>query len=117
MKAIRSATAQSSNTTQTITFLDRVLTLRIIWNEVSGSFFLTIEDGLGGRVEGIRIVEDYPILANNKGFIDFAGDILVIKEDESAGDELTYQNFGNGWNPYLVTPEEVEAWRAENGLE
>jgi len=62
------------------------------------------------------MVEDYPLLAQNKAFIDFAGDLIVIKEDSEAADEITYDNFGDGWNPYLVTAEEADEWRADNGF-
>ncbi|MCK5237401.1 MAG: hypothetical protein KAR06_10480 [Deltaproteobacteria bacterium] len=116
MRLIKTATSISANTTQKITFEDRVLTLTILWNEPAGSFFLSIEDGLGGSIQGIRMVENYLLLAQNKAFIDFSGDILVIREDNEVGGELTYDNFGNGWNPYLITADEAATWRADNGL-
>jgi len=116
MRLIKTATDLSANNTQKITFEDRVLTLTILWDEPAGSFFLNIEDGLGGSIQGIRMVENYLLLAQNKAFIDFSGDILVIKEDNNIGGELTYDNFGNGWNPYLITAEEADTWRADNGL-
>lgn len=116
MKLIKTATAVSANTTQTVTFEDRVITLTILWAEPAGSFFLNIKDGLGGNIEGIRMVEDFLLLAQNKGFIDFSGDILVINDDKSVGPEITYANFGDGWNPYLVTAAEANQWRVDNGL-
>jgi hypothetical protein len=116
MKRIVTRTDISANVTQKVTFEERLLTLTILWDEPAGSFFLNIEDGLGGSIQGIRMVEDYLLLENNKAFIDFSGDILVIKDDGTVGPELTYDNFGNGWNPYLVTAEEADEWRAANGF-
>ena len=116
MKRIPTQTDFSANTTRKVAFGDRLLTLTFLWDEPAGSFFMNIEDGLGGHLEGIRVVEDFPLLQNKKAFIDFSGDVIVIRDDSDAADELSYDNFGDGWNPYLVTAEEVEEWETANGF-
>jgi hypothetical protein len=116
MKRILTNVDLASNTTQQVAFSGRVLQLKILWNEPSGAFFMDISDGLGGSIQGLRLVENFPILANNKAFIDFSGDVLVLREDSSSEEVITYSNFGVSWVPYLVTAEELEAWRLSNGL-
>lgn len=116
MKRIPTQTDFSSNTTRRVAFEDRLLSITFLWDEPAGSFFMNIEDGIGGELKGIRVVEDIPLLQNKKAFIDFAGDIRVIREDSDAAEELDYGNFGDGWNPYLITEDEATAWREANGF-
>ena len=116
MKPIKTATDVSSMTTQTITFADRLVTLVITWNEVSGAFFADVSDGRGNTVYGIRMVENYPLLDEADPYLDLPCNMIVLQESEDAGPEITYANFGNGWNPYLITLDEADAWRAANGL-
>ncbi len=106
----------SADFTQEIELNGQLIQLRIVYNIRVDFFFLRFTDQLGNPIQGIKIVPNWLLLDSHKGFVDFDGDLIVIKTDENAGNEITYDNFGNGWDLFYLTPDEAEEWRTENGF-
>ena len=107
----------SADFIQEIELVGQIVTLRIVYNIRNGFFHLRFTDEDGVEIKGMKIVPNYPLLEAHKAFLNFSGDLFVIKDDEALGDEITYANFGNGYNLYYFTEAEYEAWKEENGLE
>jgi hypothetical protein len=108
---------QSADFVQEIELGGQLISLDIIYNIRNEFFHLNnFTDQNGNPLHGIKIVPDFPLLDWHKGLIDFDGDLMVIKQDLEAGDDITYDNFGNGWNLFYLTPDEVDEWKDANGF-
>lgn len=107
----------SSNFTQTIELEDQLVTIKIVYNIRIGSFFLTFTAG-DVTLYGIKIVQNWPLLRQSKAFLSsvFAGDFLAKRDVEIIDEDITYDNFGNGWNLYYITSEELTEWEDSNGI-
>ena len=106
----------SANFNQEIELADQLVQLKIIYNIRNEFFVLHFTDQNGDILPGIKIVPDYLLLWNHMGAIEFEGDLMVNQADDEAGDDITYTNFGNGWNLYYLTAAEVLAWRTAHGF-
>lgn len=106
----------SADFKQEISLGDQLVQIRLIWNVRAESFFLYFTDQNGNPLNGIKVITNWPMLADHKGFLDFDGDLIVLKTDEDAGLYITYDNFGNVWDLYYLTQDEATAWRTANGL-
>lgn len=106
----------SADTVQEIELGGQLVQLRIIYNIRAGYFFLTFMDQSGNTLYGIKIVPDWPLLEYHKGFTDFTGDLIVQKTDQDASNNITYDNFGNGWDLFYLSQNEITAWKEENGF-
>lgn len=115
---IRIPTFQQSSAdfNQEIELGGQLVQLRIIRNIRNEFFHFRFTDQNGNIIYGIKIVPNWPLLDWHKGFTDFQGDFLVLKDDEDAGTEITYDNFGSGWNLYFGTENEIDAWKVSIGL-
>jgi len=90
---------------------------RVIYNVRNGCFSLYFTDGDGNEINSIKIVPNYPLLAARKGFTSLRGDFFVFNDGAPGETEITYDNFGNGFNLYYLTADEVEQWEVDNGLQ
>ncbi|MHA2367085.1 MAG: phage baseplate plug family protein [Candidatus Hodarchaeales archaeon] len=90
--------------------------MRIVNNSRTDFFTLSIADQNDHAIDGIKIVPNWLLLDQFKAFSDLTGDFIVLKVDEEAGDEITYDNFGIGYTLNYLTAEEVQYWRDANGL-
>lgn len=93
----------------------KIVNLRLTYNTRSDFWhlLLTIAGVSYGR---FKITNDHAILGNAAASIPFSGDFFVFKTDNTAGDSLTYDNFGTAWGFYYLTADEVDAWRAKHGI-
>lgn len=107
----------SADFTQEIDLNNQIVNIRLKYNVRNDFFHIQFTDPDGIVLYGIKVVPNYPLLASHSAFLNFSGDIFVVKDDEALEDNITYENFGNGWNLYYFTSEEVESWKVENGLE
>jgi hypothetical protein len=107
----------SSDNTQSVELDGIIYTVRIQWNVRNDTGFLdlTENDQDGGMVKGVKIVPNWPLLRQIKGQLNMKGDLIVLKEDAALGTEITYGNFGNGYNFYYVTSEELLEWEEYYG--
>lgn len=106
----------SADFNQEIELGGQLVQLRIVYNIRVGFFFLDFTDQNGNVLYQIKMVPTWPLLSQHRGFIDFDGDILILKTDAEAGDNVSYDNFGNGWDLFYLSPDELSDWRDENGL-
>jgi hypothetical protein len=106
----------SANFLQEIELGLQLVQIRITWNSRVEFFFLNFTDQNGNELNGVKIVPNWPLLDWHRGTLEFVGDLIVRKTDEEAGDEITYNNFGNGWNLTYLTAAEVAAWKNDNGF-
>lgn len=94
----------------------QIVTLRIVYNIRNDFFHLNFTDPNGVILYGVKIVPNFPLLRGHKAFILFSGDLFVVKEEQVLGDEITYANFGKGYNLNYFTEEEVNTWETDNGV-
>jgi hypothetical protein len=106
----------SADFEQNVNLNQQLVNIRITYNIRNSYFHITVTDVNGGVIRNVKIVPRWPLLKQNRGQIVFDGDLLVLKADNSAVDDITYENFGTGWKLYFLTPSEVQKWEEENGL-
>jgi hypothetical protein len=108
---------QSADFTQQVELDGQLVQIRIVYNVRNDRFTLhTFTDQDENSVYGIKIVPFYLLLDFRKGFLDFEGDLIVLKSNIEVEDDITYDNFGNGWDLYYMTPTEVSEWKEANGF-
>ena len=117
MRLIETFQEQSADFTQVVELDNLFISLRIIFNIRTETWFINdyLEIDTNKALYGIKIVKSFPLLAAMKTRIDLPGDFVVIKEDESVANEITYDNLNKGWNLYYLTQEELIAWGPING--
>jgi len=118
MRIIETFQDQSADFVQTIELDGIVISMRLVFNTRSESWYINEYQELDTdkKLYGIKLVKSYPLIFAMKTRIDLPGDFMVIKEDESIEDEITYDNLNKGWNLYYMTALEIAAWRLENGI-
>jgi len=107
----------SADFTQRIELNGQLVTLRLTYNIRNEFFSLRFTDPDGVQLSGMKLVPNFLLLRPHLPFINFSGDLMVVKDDASLGDEITYDNLGAGWNLYYLTEAEAEAWGTANGME
>lgn len=107
----------SSDFVETVSLDGVIYELRITWNvrNDTAHLSLTENDEDAGAVKSVKVVPNWPLLRQLKGQLKMSGDLIVLKEDAAIGDEITYDNFGNGYNLYYVTSEEMLIWEEYYG--
>lgn len=106
----------SADFRQEIELESKLVQLQITYNIRNDFFHLDFTDQQGVTLYGIKMVPNWPLLYWHKGPIQFDGDLIIQKTDQEAGNEVTYDNFGNGWDLFYLTPAEVTQWRSDNGF-
>ena len=116
MTRIPTFQAQGVDTQQTIELDGFLVTVRITWNERTEYFALSAETENGAAI-GIKLVPGYPLLRSKRSLLpDLPGDFAVLKMDDSLGDDIGYNDLGNGWDLIYLTAEERQTWEAARGL-
>lgn len=90
--------------------------IRMTWNSRCQEWFLTIVDQYGGRIDGTKIVEKWPLLTPHRAQIRMDGDIVAIPATTDPTIRITYDNLGTEWYLAYMTSDELFTWRQENGL-
>lgn len=107
----------SANFNQEIDLDGQIVQINIAYNSRNNFFHINeFIDQDENIITGVKIVPEWLLFDNYKGLVDFEGDLIVLKQDEDAGNDITYDNFGNGWDLFYLTPDEVETWKQANGL-
>lgn len=94
----------------------QLVTIQLRWNPRSGYWHLTVIDEFGGRMDGIKVVRDWPLLRQSKGTLDFSGDLIVLPLDATAGELVGFDGLGTTFGLIYMTSTEVEAWEDAHGL-
>jgi hypothetical protein len=108
---------ESADFEQQVELGGQVVQIRIVYNVRNNRFTLhTFTDQNDNSVKGIKIVPYWPLLDFRKGFIDFEGDLMVLWSTDDVVNDITYDNFGNGWDLIYLSEAEVNAWKELNGF-
>jgi len=112
---------QSADFLQTIEVGGQLIVLRLTWNSRIEFWFIhdfSMSNFPGNDLKNMKLVKTTPIFRPHKALLpNFAGDFIMIKTDQNAGDEITYDNFGNGWDLLYITKAELDQWEVINGVE
>ena len=115
MKILPTFQTISADFTYKIALGAELYTVRLMWNSRSQHWHLTIADTLGGRIDGVKVVEKWPLLTPHRAQIKLAGDIVAVPLSDSA-DPLGYDNLGTEWALGYLPPDELATWKAANGM-
>jgi hypothetical protein len=108
----------SSKFRQDLILGGRTVILELTWNSRAEAWYLYFEDFDSGDIlYSTRIVPNFLLLRQYRASIPlFDGDLLVYKTDEEVANEISYENFGNGWDLMYLDEPEAEAWEDTYGL-
>ena len=115
MKYLPAFQTISADFTYKIALNSQQYQVRLCWNARCGHWFLTIVDSLGGRIDGVKVVEKWPLLTPHRAQIKMSGDIVAIPATASAT-PLGYDNLGTEWLLAYMTQSELLDWKANNGV-
>lgn len=119
MLQIKTWQDKSSDFTQVVTLGEYTVSIRLTWNVRSQYWMINEfeEQSSGRRLTGIKVVKSFPLFRPHKALLDpFEGSLICLRTNESVENEITYDNFGNGWDLFWMTSDEVEWWEESNGL-
>lgn len=90
------------------------VSLRLTWNERVETWFadLTFEDS---TMTSIKLVPNWPLLYPRRGQTAFVGDLMLLPRGATSK-KPSYDELGTTWFLMYITPAELDAWRANNGL-
>ena len=94
----------------------QLVSFRIQWNSRTEFFHMNFTDPDGFEITSLKMIQNWPLLDLHQASLNFLGDLLILKEDESLGDVIGYEDLGNGYNLYYLTEEEFSSWEAANGF-
>lgn len=115
MKILPAFQTISADFTYKIALGSALYTVRLMWNSRSQYWHLTLADSLGGRVDGVKVVEKWPLLTPHRAQIKLAGDIVAMPLTATAA-PLGYDNLGVEWALAYLPTSELATWKAANGL-
>jgi len=108
---------QSADFTERVTLDNVLISLRFAWNTKSQYWMLNTYEEIdsGIKLNGIKIVLDYPILYQFP--VTLPGQLIILQQDSSLSSEITYNSFGNGHNLFYLSEEEFAGWKVVNGFQ
>jgi hypothetical protein len=106
----------SSDYNYLITLEERSYKIRMTFNVRNQDWFITLEDfTTGQRIDGVRVVTNWPLFRTHRGQIQLRGDILCVPLS-TAPSAIGYDGLGVTHNLVYMTATEVAQWRVDNGL-
>lgn len=107
----------SSDLSFSVTLDNVFCQFRLKWNPATEFWMVnTYEEPDNGKVlHGLKIIPNYPFLHTYNP--SFPGQILTLKRGINTSNNITYDNFGNGWGLLYLTAEEFETWSDLNGFQ
>ena len=111
----------SSKFLQEIIVANRTLELLVRWISRADAWYMDIKDITEQEIQpeilGIKIVPNWALIRQYRSYLpDLKGDIIAIKTDIEASDDITYNNLNNGWGLFFADFDEVESWEDYYGL-
>lgn len=94
----------------------QLVVFRLTWNPRTEYWHFSLEDEFGGRIDGIKIVKNWPLLKQAKGSLDFFGDLIVLPLDATAGERVGYDDLGSRFGFFYMSSVETQEWEAANGV-
>lgn len=106
----------SSKFRQDIILGTALITLIFNWNTRAGAWFIDLKTDTCG-LKSKKLVANWPLIRRNRSsFKCLTGDLIALKTDLKAGDEITYDNLNNGWTLYYLDRFELAQWEIDNGV-
>lgn len=90
--------------------------IKVQWNSRTQFWHLYVTDSLGGSVDGVKVVEKWPLLTPHRAQIRMAGDIVALPLVTDPTIRLGYDNLGAEWVLAYLTEAELDAWKVQNGV-
>lgn len=107
---------KSSKFRQDLILENIALTFTMQWNSRAGYWFVSLTDGTTELLSK-KLVANWPLLKRNKAIFPLlSGDIIAIKTDLEAENEITYDNLNNGWTLLYIDRFELEEWETFYGI-
>ena len=116
MKYLASLQANSADFTYKTTLGSIQYAIRMVWNSRCKEWFLTIVDQYGGRIDGVKVVEKWPLLRARRAQIRMDGDLIAIPATSDPTIRLGYENLGTEWYLTYMTSDEIFEWETNNGM-
>ncbi len=97
---------------------NQLIQMRLMWN-VRSNFWTMDISGDFGKVLGLKLVPDWPILRGREATSLLEGDFIVrpLTKEVVGRDSVAYEDLGVKWGLLWMTPDEKDAWEAFYGLE
>jgi len=116
MRYIKSFADKSADFTQVVNLGGAQFTIRLCWNSRSEHWHMTIVDSQGGRIDGVKVVERWPLCTPHRSQIKMGGDLVAIPAVTDPTIRLGYDNLGTEWLLAYLTADELLTWKADNGV-
>lgn len=99
-------TASSAHFTQTVNLSGTTFSMRFIYNERDGFFYMDVSTSDGER-KGVRLVPNTPLLGDSD--VTSLGDFYLLSEDSGAAEyPERYEDYGTKWNLYWIPNDQEE---------
>jgi len=112
MRILPSFHLESPDYTMTMDLGNNTYTIRMNWNTRSERWHMDIYDNLGGAINGIKVVEYWPLTKNHRSQIAMDGDIVVMRAVEYPK-PLAYDSFNSDYNLVYLTSDEITELEAQ----
>ena len=108
---------QTSDFTQSIDLEQVTITIRMIYNTRSESWYAHFST-TNYELNGIKLVKNFPLLWKHKSlFPELQGDFMIRKiSDDINVNELNYDTLGIYFALFYLTETELEEWMSDNGI-
>lgn len=99
----------------TINLAGTIYSIRMVWNVRCEYWFLTVVDQFGGRVDGVKVVPNWPLLTLHRAQIKMSGDLIALPLGNAP--EIAYDGLGGKTHKLVyLTADELIAWESSNGM-
>ena len=115
MITLPDAARKSPNYKYTIELDGFNCSISMVWNVRAGAWYLSIEDGVGGRVDSVRVVANRPLLRTFRAQLAVTGDIIATIDTKPPTDPQ-YYSFEEAHKLQYMTTAEVKDWETLNGV-
>jgi len=90
--------------------------IRFMWDTLIEYWVVNeyLEPDTGKRFTGVKVIPQYPITENVPTTLQ--GALMVGKTNNNMGTYINYDDFGNGWDLFYLSPTEYAEWKVLSGL-
>lgn len=104
-------TSRSSHFTLSVNIGEVICSFRFLWNERDQNWYCDFRSGNGENL-GVRIVKENALLGSRSN-LGADGDFRVLKANKTAGNDITYENFGSD---YILVWASTSEWEEYDDL-
>ncbi|MFA6910729.1 MAG: hypothetical protein WCQ59_06335 [Candidatus Cloacimonadaceae bacterium] len=95
---------------------DEMVTLRLVYNDRSNFWFITVTNSNGDALDSIKVVPNWPLLNQYVSAKPIEGDLFVFPVVSTTQEPIGYEGLGDAWMLCWASSDEVNEWRSNNGL-